>query len=92
MPTFGASLRRIARINKLHGNTEDLRLVGYVLHQLGETPVVMPRSLGLANRSPLGNTGEVLQSNTKVVPSGLRDKSFTDTVVNILLESRLAPR
>lgn len=73
-------------------NAEQLRFVGQENPQLTEAPVKMPRSLGLANRSPLRNATEIFNGDPQIVPSGLRDKSFADAVIRVCLEARLASR
>ena len=86
------TLRRIARINQLNGNTEQRAFIRHERTQLVEAPVAVSRSLGLANRSPLGDAIEVFKGDTKIVPLGLRDESFADAVVRVFLKAGLASR
>lgn len=83
VPTRRAGLRRVGRIDNLHGDACEATLVGDVAAKLVKGPTAHPHSLRPTKPCPLADAGEVLQCNSAPGAFGLRNESLADNVVHI---------
>ena len=68
MPALRTRARRVARINELHGNPANTRLVLDKVPEFGKRPFAVPRSLRSPNGTPLADACEIFEADSSSPP------------------------
>ena len=89
MPTVGAFLARVPRIDKDHWYTSERGLVRHALPQLEESPIGVPWSLRAAGLNPLSDTRQIFQGDPSSGALRSIHEPFGDGMVDILLKPGL---
>ena len=89
MPTVGAFLARVPRIDKDHWYTSERGLVRHALPQLEESPIGVPWSLRAVGLNPLSDTRQIFQGDPSSGALRSIHEPFGDGMVDILLKPGL---